>query len=152
MVIRSTGPRALPPVQTNQVDNGKLQRVLDGIVAPLQLVIEFLRPYVQREPWRPVTFQPLWENVSADAQGCEFRKDPLGRVWVRGEVTDVGGAGTTIFVLPINYRPSKTLRFAVAEDAGTAPGAVEVSSLGNVVYRSGDATQLSLNFSFDVES
>lgn len=60
------------------------------------------------DPWHKVgtagepVFQNSWVAFDSDVY---YRKDPLGRVFLRGSVT--GGAnGTTAFQLPVSYRPS----------------------------------------------
>lgn len=73
-------------------------------------------------------FENSWANVGGAYETASFYKDPYGRVFLKGAV-DTGSAGTTAFTLPINYRPSSTLRIAV-NDGGN--GYVEITSAGGV--------------------
>jgi microcystin-dependent protein len=73
----------------------------------------------------------------------QFRKDPLGKVQLRGAV--VGTVSGVVLQLPVGYRPpaGRTLTFPVnTSGSATAPGYVQVFDTGNVTAGSSG----SLNF------
>lgn len=95
----------------------------------------------QPEGWREVNisgeppFQSSWVNTGGSYSTAAFYKDSLGRVYLKGTVTraSAGAVGTTIFQLPVGYRPSQTLVFA----AGGTGTKVDVNSNGDVVFQAG---------------
>jgi hypothetical protein len=81
-----------------------------------------------------------WKNYGSGTTAVGFRKDPLGRVFLKGALgvqTAQIGTGTNIFVLPAGYRPPTNLIF----DARTASGAsdtnarVDVLADGSVLFQ-----------------
>jgi hypothetical protein len=77
-------------------------------VTSVRAVLDFLAPYVNPEGWQYVTFLNSWTDYGVSWNRAQFRKDPTGRVWVRGLVKrTTAGYTPPIFVLPVNYRPKK---------------------------------------------
>jgi len=52
-------------------------------------------------------FQSGWSNVSSQGHPLAFRKDPFGKVMLRGVVSG-GAVDSVIFTLPAGYRPAST--------------------------------------------
>lgn len=71
-----------------------------------------------------------WKNEGGGFQSVGFYRDDEGVVHLRGVVA-LGGHTTTIFTLPIGYRPAATEMFIAGLDyAGTAT--IEVTAVGDV--------------------
>lgn len=77
-----------------------------------------------------------------------FRKDPFGRVWVRGTLSG-GAVNTTIFTLPTGYRPITTLYFDCLRAGGASGGYVYIDTAGNVLANVLDAY---IDITFDIET
>lgn len=90
---------------------------------------------------------------AASEQAVGYRKDPFGRVLLRGVVTCPATANTTLFTLPPGYRPPSAYnRFAITDNAGNISYGY-VSSAGAVVKASGTATAIDLSgVEFDTDS
>ena len=142
------------PIQDVQrppsVDDPKVYRALEAMATSLSSVIRFVQSFIQSEKWKPLVYQSDWVNFSATAQEGSYRKDPLGRVWLRGDFTAPGAhaAGDAIAVLPIGYRPLKASSYFIWTSTGVV-GEVEITSEGRVNYLSGTLTHLSMSLSFD---
>jgi hypothetical protein len=79
----------------------------------------------------------------------KFRKDPFGKVWVRGFLSG-GAADTTLFFLPLGYRPPLDFYYDLLRGAGAAGGYVLVrASDGAVVPHTADGY---VDLSFDTET
>lgn len=81
---------------------------------------------VQPEPWHWLgnpgepTLNTGWTNTYSTSAQARFYKDPYGEVKVGGSV-NTAGTSTTIFTLPVGYRPiDGEPRFAVAYWTGAA--------------------------------
>ena len=96
------------------------------IVTPLKLA-QKLTP----EAWIVPTLANGWVNYGTPYDTAGYRKDPLGRVHLKGLVKN-GTAQTTIFTLPVGYRPAADKLFLVQTGAG-ASARLEVNSNGTVV-------------------
>jgi hypothetical protein len=71
-----------------------------------------------------------WNNAGSEAQVGGFYRDVEGVVHLRGVVA-LGGSTTTIFTLPVGYRPAATEEFsAVLDTAGSA--LILVTAAGDV--------------------
>lgn len=88
-----------------------------------------------------------------------FRKDPLGRVKLKGQVKSSTAitAGSTIFTLPAGYRPPKAMRFGGVESTLTAPTVTwqqcNIYPDGTVVAYADSPTIFSLDgIEFDTET
>lgn len=99
------------------------------------------------QTWIAATL-PLWTNFGAPYHPAGYLKDNDGFVHLRGRVTNV--AGSTIFTLPVGFRPSATGRYAV--DCNGAYGVVEVTSAGAVNWVVGAAAPVTLDgITFDTQ-
>jgi hypothetical protein len=100
-------------------------------------------------------FQNSWVNYDAATfASAGFRKDPGGRVAIRGSIK-TGASGTIAFTLPTGYRPPKILRFSGMPQQGAAEWQqVNVNPSGDVaVYGSNPSGLVSLDgIEFDTES
>lgn len=102
------------------------------------------------EGWTQVTsFLNGWAATDSNVY---YRRDPLGRVWMRGSVT--GGAnGTAAFQLPPGYRPNlagltrvRTIAIDNQSAAGRWEGQVNIDTAGNVLcYTTATSISLSLD-------
>jgi hypothetical protein len=80
------------------------------------------------DPWHIVgdagepAFGTNWQNNGGDTQTARFRKTSDGWVWLQGLVERTVDIGTdsTIFTLPVNYRPPENMYFVVAGTQDTA--------------------------------
>jgi hypothetical protein len=127
------------------VDDPKVQQALDAIAAAFPV----------QGKWQAPTFQNSWENyeVAGTWIPAAYRKGMDGRVTIRGLVKHAGATGTsTIFTLPIGFRPSKQLVFGPWCQTGAVgqPRRVDVASTGEVfVFAPAESVDyLSLNLSF----
>lgn len=88
--------------------------------------------------WTSVTFNTGVQNVnSAGYQGCQYRKDALGYVVVRGYAVPTSGSiatGTTLFTLPAGYRPLLRQTFPSWGYSASAylPARIDVDAAGLV--------------------
>jgi hypothetical protein len=108
------------------------------------------------DPWHLVggTGEPAfaggWANVAGPASPLRFRKDPLGRVWVIGQI--VGPATGTAFTLPAGYLPKRNEIFDNLQTNGAAGTYVQASTAGVVTVTVGAASYVAyVDFSFDTE-
>lgn len=159
MVARLNRPTGLPQITPQRVDQPVVQRAVDAITRALTAVLNFLQPFAQPDKWHVVgalnepAFGTGWQNYAGGGtfQLASFRKNPLGRVELRGLVARTAGAVTTIFVLPQGYRPAK--QEVLFTGGSTGAGRVDVYSDGQVVYVSGGVTFFTLsNITFDTEA
>jgi hypothetical protein len=104
------------------------------------------------------SLQNGWENYSSDDKGfyrCRYWKDKNGIVHVGGLIRNgKTNNDTTLFQLPVGYRPLGTLIFLQPTAGAVSGGAfarVDITSSGLVVLRNGGSSPqawLSLNMSF----
>jgi hypothetical protein len=71
-------------------------------------------------------FQSGFVAEGGDTLAPGFWRDSLGTVHLQGSVT---GAGGTVFTLPDGYRPTGTVRFAVATETGSTSAVVDADGL-----------------------
>jgi hypothetical protein len=77
-------------------------------------------------------FEGTWANHGSGFAPASFYKDHLGRVYLRGTITD-GSEGSNAFVLPASYAPSENIYAPAAAGLVTPKVAtVEVFNNGNV--------------------
>jgi len=91
--------------------------------------------------WTAPTFQNSWVNYGDIYETAGYIKDALGFVHIRGLVKS-GTANTTIFTLPVGYRPNKSEIFTVM--ANQAICRLEVSANGTVAHSVGTNAWVSL--------
>jgi hypothetical protein len=108
------------------------------------------------DPWHLVggTGEPAfaggWANVAGPASPLRFRKDPLGRVWIIGQI--VGPATGNAFTLPAGYFPKRGEIFDNLQTNGTAGTYVQVGVNGGVTVTVGAASYVAyVDLSFDTE-
>lgn len=101
------------------------------------------------EPWREVgtadnpSFENFWANLDAN-RPARFYKDPFGTVHLDG-IVSTGTVGTTIFTLPVGYRPDHVggnAHFPVTSNS--AFGQVIINIDGSVTSSVGAAAWTSL--------
>lgn len=129
-------PQAGDLRQYTELELRKVERAISDLWLPLV--------------WTPVTFLGAWVNFGGAFTGAAYTKDTSNRVHVRGMVKN-GALGTSVFTLPVGYRPSGTLVFAQMANPD-ALIRVDVTSAGAVIPQTtGAATNVyvALNFSFD---
>jgi|GEM_PF-3320555 len=109
----------------------------------------------------PSTLAPAWNaptlgggfaNLGAGFQPAGYYQDITGRVYGRGIVIQTAGgcaAGTTVYTLPVGYRPVGDEAFAVIYQGGFAK--IDVTPSGTVVINTaiGAGQFLALPFNFD---
>ena len=87
-----------------------------------------------------------WENLSIDFQSAGYIKDAHGYVHLTGIIASgVTTPGTTLFNLPLGYRPSRALQFPAFTNGGALIGGVLITILGDVQILSGGNISLSLS-------
>jgi hypothetical protein len=98
---------------------------------------DYLLSGTSGEPWHVVAeagqpgFENGWKNVGEGFAHASFYLDPIGRVHMKGNVSG-GTLESSVFTLPVGYRPPEKLVFVVA--TGTVSSAeVEVLSNGEVL-------------------
>lgn len=141
----------LPQAAQPRVTDSNVQRAFDLLFVPLREVVRFLQPFVQAEKWKPLPLDASVSNYATDYARASYRKNPLGRVEVRGEITISGahGGSHTIATLPEGYRPRLNQVFVIADTSGSSTGLVRVTPLGVVEHLAGGHTHVSMEFSFD---
>lgn len=80
--------------------------------------------------WLTPTLINAWVNTGGGFETAGYLKDPLGFVHLKG-VLQGGSSGTTMFVLPVGYRPGATTLNSNGNPSFFA-GQVRVDSNGNV--------------------
>lgn len=83
-----------------------------------------------------------WANFGAPNGNASYYRDQFGVVRLSGVIKS-GTVGLAAFVLPANYRPSSTMRFA-AESNG-AFGVLTIDAAGNVTPAVGSNVKFSLD-------
>ncbi len=101
-------------------------------------------------PWvaiGPSDFANSWTNFGSGFRPAAYQIGPAGRVRLRGFVSS-GVIGSTMFTLPVGYRPSAVEPFGCPSNAGApatvVPGFLEVRTNGTVVPTIGNNTWFSL--------
>ncbi|MBE9002401.1 hypothetical protein IQ274_30430 [Nostoc sp. LEGE 12447] len=89
--------RCIEVLQPNQGSNAHLKTTYYQLLS--------LQNITQQEPWQTPTFQNNWVNYDNTYNPAGYFKDSLGIVHLRGLVRS-GTNNTTIFTLPVGYRPS----------------------------------------------
>lgn len=135
MVSRLDRNRPLPDVLGGlRVEDSKTQRALDALAVSLRAVLQFLQPFVQPEEWAGLPFYGDWEADVSTLQVPEYKKDPFGRVSLRGWAKTAGGAQAVIAVLPSTHRPASRCSFTMFRLNGTyAVARVDVDTDGRVL-------------------
>jgi microcompartment protein CcmK/EutM len=91
---------------------------------------------IAQESWTGASFATNWQDYSVSYQPVSYFKDSLGLVHLRGLAKCTTGTtpGTTIFTLPVGYRPAKIEMFAVRSNdaAGVDSCRLDVNAVGAV--------------------
>ena len=99
------------------------------------------------DPWHVVgvTGEPAFVNswVAGSTGAPSFRRDAMNRVYFKGGAAN-GTVVTTIFTLPLGYRPIQQWNFPVRAGGGTV-GLVNINSDGQVVHELGSNVLISLD-------
>lgn len=102
-----------------------------------------MRSVREQRNWRRATLLGIWTHAT-DLFPASFRREPNGVVRFRGQAKNTGGVlatPSTIFYLPIGFRPPADLRFITAhEDSDGSREGVWVkiqSSDGAVIVEAG---------------
>lgn len=101
-------------------------RVQDGIASVFNPVAKALQNTPIMGAPAPAWIQPDllngWANIGAQFATAAFHRDALGYVHCKGVLSNAAGAaaGSTIFALPMGYRPAQQYRFAVEGTSATA--------------------------------
>jgi len=94
----------------------------------------FQREVFAHDSWTAPSLVSSWANYGAGSTPAGYYKDPFSVVRLKGLVKS-GGVGSTIFTLPVGYRPTYDWLFCVATDTGY--GVVKVHDTGVVQAISG---------------
>ncbi len=95
------------------------------------------------EPWKALPFIGAWRNYDPAWASPAYRKDPRGRVTLKGLAAKASGGPTSdepIAVLPPGYRPSERLVFAIAtgsNPSGQVYGRLDLLPNGQLNWMSG---------------
>lgn len=87
-------------------------------------------------------FTGTWVNFGGTNESAQYMKDTMGFVHLGG-IVKTGTIGTSIFTLPVGYRPEEAKVFAVASNG--AFGVCTVNPDGTVVASSGSNVYFSLS-------
>ena len=141
-------PLPLPFKVTDPPDPESIQANFDEIAKQFP----FSRKHIKSETPHVVgdattglgtTFQNGWVNYDPAAfYPARFWKDVNGDVHIQGLVKS-GTVGTTIFVLPVGYRPGNGLGYPT--DSNNAHGRVDIAPTGNVVAQAGSNVYFFIN-------
>jgi hypothetical protein len=96
--------------------------------------------------WTVPAYAGTWSNLGGAFQVAQYRK--VGdEVQMRG-VAQGGAAGSTIFTLPVGFRPIQNMIFATSSN--TLFGEIRVMNTGLVVMQAGNPAYVSLELQFSV--
>lgn len=96
------------------------------------------------DPWTSPTLINSWTNFGSPYALAGYYKDGLDIVHLRGLIKG-GSVGTTIFALPIGYRPSAREAFLTFCGASSVTARIDVDSSGTVQFMSGATDYVSLS-------
>jgi hypothetical protein len=103
---------------------------------------ESVSPLPAPQSWSPLSFAGGWANYGAPYVAASYRKDQLGRVYLRGLVTRTDGlppAGSVIATLPSTHAPPGRMIFGA--NGGPADSRVDVLPNGQVLWIGGTAVE-----------
>lgn len=118
---------------------------------------DYLATPAALDPWHVVgaagepAFENGWVNFGGGLSTVAFRKDPEGRVWLRGQAKS-GTAGTVLFTLPAGYRPPARVDFDTID--GTGSPTYALTTAGSIVTNAaaGNVRVTLDGLSFDTET
>lgn len=108
-----TGTELLPVVQAGQTRSVTVAAVTE----------------LHKGNWQTPTLNAPWANYGDPFATAAYRKDG-NRVQLRGRVKG-GAGGSSLFTLPLGFRPPAQQTYAVMSD-GTSPTHVDIKSNGEV--------------------
>lgn len=121
----------------------------NGLVEfPLGIVVSGSSNSIAVEGWTTPSLSASWVAFGSGFEPLKYRKDPFGRVEFEGTVkSGTTTDNTTLFTLPVGYRPSATKVFmvntqsitsgatsVVAEVAVQSSGAVQIVNVGSNTF------------------
>lgn len=100
-----------------------------------------------KTPWVPAQVIGSWASTT----GIRYRK-VNGWVFVEGQLSTMGGSGTTAVYLPPGFRPGTETSSAQTTGSATYPAAVVVRPTGEIqpYYSAGTKVDLSISFPAEV--
>lgn len=128
-------------------DKAKLDATTASFTVADEALVDQL---VTATDWAAPTLATNWSNWGASNLAAGYKRDPTGRVWLRGTIKKAVAlvAGETVFTLPVGFRPSATANYGVASNG--AFGLVAVGNTGAVQVVVGNAAWVQLDgISFD---
>jgi len=93
-----------------------------------------------------LTLQNSWTNVGTPYEDLSWTRDDYDLVHIQGVVKD-GAAGTVIATLPSSARPSGVRLFPITTATNTF-GTIEINTDGEIIFRGGDNTKVSVEITF----
>lgn len=104
-----------------------------------------------QEAWIAPTLLNGWVNYGAGLATTGYMKDSMGFVHIKGFIkSGVATSGTSIFVLPVGYRPLETLYYTTSSNGALAWGSIGTN--GAVAISGGSNVSFSLSMpSFKAE-
>lgn len=102
--------------------------------------------YLQQQDWQSVSFTNGWGNYGSSYNTAGYFKDSQGIVHLKGLVKGgtIGGS-STIFTLPVGYRPAKRELQIVASHPNGSVGRCDILSNGQVLAYHGNSGWFSLD-------
>lgn len=87
---------------------------LEKVITALQAVLKFLAPYETPDTWHSIEllngwYLEPWLGLYEDPMPAGYKKDPLGRVWLRGFLNGSAATSDKMLVLPAGYRPAHVI-------------------------------------------
>jgi hypothetical protein len=145
-----------PVIRTADVQQSRVQDNIAALVTPVAKALQNT-PIMGAPPpaWiKPTCINGFTSPASTAFPVASFHKDALGYVHVKMSVTHAGGTAalSTIYLLPVGYRPSETLAFAGMAAAGAYQGVfvLKTGAVQNRLIMAAGAV-LYVNFSFLAE-
>lgn len=93
-----------------------------------------------------VVYETNWQPVTGSIN-TQYQKNAEGMVHIEGRLESVDAGVTSMFTLPVGYRPGSNFRFVVINDIGDM-GVIQIGADGVVLFVSGDNTNVYLNITF----
>jgi len=95
------------PAAHGVITSAYIKSLLDAIKAPPQ------------DTWTAPTLGASWVNFGSGYTSAGYRKDTLGRIWVRGLIkSGTTTDATVLFTLPSGYRPAGNILRTVGSNSG----------------------------------
>jgi len=97
-------------------------------------------PASSPEGWKTLDLVGSWVILGSQWATAQYRREPAGRVSIRGVVTKGGGVpveGDVIAILPVGYRPVMDEVFGAMTGNYAVGGRVDITTAGQVVWIAG---------------